>query len=297
MTKVETLRISAHGIEAEFAPACGGLTVSASQHGQPLLYTPKPTVLKPGMIHYFGNWPLAPFANRAFGAVVHRGKDVLPLPANDPDQPNMTIHGFSWQQPWEVLAHAPNRIHLRHRQSTAAGPYRYTAEQKIAATSHGLETGLSVTNDADQDLPFGLGLHPWLPRDEDTELSLFAGRILALGHEYRPKEIVTLNADSDFSEPRRLHDDRETVVQFCESTGPARIRYPSRGYQLIARWENASYPLLWSPKGAPFLCLEPQTHALGAPSDPIAQDAGPLTLLAPGETLSMRLMLTSERLS
>ena len=50
------------------------------------------------------------------------------------------------------------------------------------------------------------------------------------------------------------------------------------------------------PAGADFLCVEPQSHAIGAPSEPAARDAAPLKRLVPGETLEGWLRIAPETL-
>lgn len=292
----EVLSIAGHGIDAQFAPAYGGLTVAARHNGWPLLYTPADPALRPGTIHYFGNWPLAPFANRAFKAKLRFGGETWDLPANDPESPGSTLHGFSWQAPWEVTDRARDKIVMHHRQTEPAGPYRYSAMQTVAATPQGFVTDLAIVNEADRSLPYGLGLHPWFPREADTEVSYKAARVLTLGEDYQPLAIAGPDAGTDFSTSRRLDADRETAIQFCQGDSRAAITYPSRGFRIAMRWDNADCPMFWSPVGAPFLCLEPQTHAMGAPSEPIAHEAGPLALLAPGQSLAIRLTLAADAL-
>jgi aldose 1-epimerase len=43
--------------------------------------------------------------------------------------------------------------------------------------------------------------------------------------------------------------------------------------------------VVWAPAGADFLCVEPQSHAAGAPSEAVVRAASPLRRLQPGEAL------------
>jgi galactose mutarotase-like enzyme len=43
--------------------------------------------------------------------------------------------------------------------------------------------------------------------------------------------------------------------------------------------------VVWAPAGADFLCVEPQSHAIGAPSEAIVRALTPLKRLESGETL------------
>jgi aldose 1-epimerase len=52
--------------------------------------------------------------------------------------------------------------------------------------------------------------------------------------------------------------------------------------------------VVWAPAGANFLCVEPQSHAIGSPSEAIVREISPLQRLAPGETLAGWLRIAPE---
>ena len=55
-------------------------------------------------------------------------------------------------------------------------------------------------------------------------------------------------------------------------------------------------PVVWAPAGADFLCVEPQSHAIGAPSEEAVRKVTPLRRLEPGETLSGWMRIAPQKL-
>ena len=64
------------------------------------------------------------------------------------------------------------------------------------------------------------------------------------------------------------------------------VETPSAGLRLrLDASANLRHPVLWTPPDADFVCLEPQSHGLGAASEEAARAVTPLARLGPGETL------------
>ena len=88
---------------------------------------------------------------------------------------------------------------------------------------------------------------------------------------------------------------RETAWSFLGWDGIARIETPSTGLAItLTASESLRCPVVWAPAGADFLCVEPQSHAIGAPSEAAARAAAPLRRLQPGETLEGWLRIVPE---
>jgi aldose 1-epimerase len=88
-----------------------------------------------------------------------------------------------------------------------------------------------------------------------------------------------------------------TAWSFLGWDGTARIETPSTGLAItLTASADLDCPVVWAPAGADFLCVEPQSHAIGAPSEPAARAASPLRRLAPGETLEGWLRIAPEAL-
>jgi aldose 1-epimerase len=55
--------------------------------------------------------------------------------------------------------------------------------------------------------------------------------------------------------------------------------------------------VVWAPPHADFLCIEPQSHGIGAPSEPAAREATPMARLSPGEILTGWMRIGAESLA
>ena len=176
------LTLAAHDFKAVLVPECGGLVRSlAWSHAgrtHELLYAAPDKPLLPGTIHWFSLWPLVPFANRAFGAVLLNGDRRIPLPRNDPRNPAGAIHGLGWQAAWTVAERSSEAATMVHRRSQGPDPYRYEARMDLRLDPGAVTIELSVTNEADGPLPYGIGLHPWFDRDADTQVRCEAARVM-----------------------------------------------------------------------------------------------------------------------
>lgn len=233
----------------------------------------------------FGVWPMVPFANRAFDGVVRADGQCWQLPINDPAR-NATIHGFGWQDRWDVPAFGAGQAVMTHQHRSPGRGYAYDARFAIAAQEDGLLFELSVVNRAGEAMPFGLGLHPWFPRRADTRVMLLAQGALDLPDDLRNGVPGPVPAPFDFRSARGLGE-ATLAASYLDWSGVAEIVTPSLGLALrMSAGESLRHPLLWAPTGADFFCLEPQSHALGAPSEPSVAARTPLALLQPGEALS-----------
>ncbi|MBT9290355.1 aldose 1-epimerase [Prosthecodimorpha staleyi] len=293
------MRIQAGAYAAEIRPEAGGLLHRLTvEHGGgvvDLVHAPagaEPSTASPNL---FGLWPLVPFANRAFGGRVEADGIAFQVALNDPGG-GAAIHGFGWQANWRTIEAGPAHVLLEHRRDDGPDPYRYVAQQRFTLSEAGLRVDLSVVNTGARPLPFGLGLHPWFPRDPDTRLTLRAGGALILGPGYRATGHGPVPGELDFGSGARVHRGRELVASYTGWDGTARLDYPARGFAIrISADPDLSAPLLWAPPDADFVCLEPQTHAIGAPSEAAARAVTPLRVLAPGESwaVSMTIAMVS----
>jgi len=296
---MDALTLSAHDIEALLVPECGGLVRSLVWlHGgrsHDLLSAAPDKPLLPGTVHWFGLWPMVPFANRAFGATLLDGDRRIDLPPNDPRDPAGTIHGFGWQAAWTVAERSIDAATMVHRRTEGPDPYRYEARMGVRLDPSAVAIDLSVTNEAETPLPYGIGLHPWFDRDADTEIRCEAQRVMRLAPDYRPLGAADVAPDLDLSRRRALPHEAEFVASYLDATGEAEIVWPGRGLALRMSFSGTlRCPLVWLPANAPYFCIEPQSHAVGAPSEALAQAVTPLARLSPGETLSGRVRLVPE---
>jgi len=298
----EIIILNAHGFRAEIWRK-GANTVrlvhTAEGVETPMLYAPEQPEAGETP-RWFGSWPMLPMCNRAFAAKLDTGFGIHDLPANDPSGAN--IHGFSWQNTWDVVAQRPNRVVLQHV-ARGLGPFDYTAQTSVTLEESGVSFDLSVTHQGEAPLPYGMGFHPWFPADGDTLVSFKAAGEIYMAEGFRPVGSGPVRAMHDFSHGRgiRRHAeglvgglDCETAANYLEWDGTMQVHWPKRRKALVLNASpNLRSPVVWSPVGAEFVCFEPQSHAVGAQTEGLVRALAPMRILARGETLhgSMRLSL------
>lgn len=296
------LVLEAGPIRASIAPGAGGI-VTALDWTAPdgrrhsVLHAPegvRPSTAAPNL---FGSWAMLPFANRAFDGVVDDGERRFAVPENNP-RGGGNIHGFGWQSAWTALSATSDRVLLEHRRSEGPDPYRYCATQELTVDEHGLNIRFAIVNEANEILPYGIGHHPWFPCAPDTRLRMKAEGTLVFGDAFRAVGHAPLVDGGPYAEGAIFATGRETAWSFLGWDGTARIETASTGLAItLTASETLRCPVVWAPPGADFLCVEPQSHAIGSPSEPAARAAAPLKRLAPGETLEGWLRIRPEALA
>src|SRR5581483_8509022 len=111
---------------------------------------------------------LVPWSNRISGGGFHFRGRFHALEPNLPGEPS-PIHGNGFSSAWEAVEASPTSATLTLA-SDGPSPYRYSAEVRYALEAGALRVALKVVNRAEIALPFGLGLHPWLPRTPGATL-------------------------------------------------------------------------------------------------------------------------------
>ena len=284
---MQPITIEAHDLTAEILPQAGGMLKSLTWRHRgcdhALLYPAGQAPRADSTADRHGLWPLVPFANRAFGARLLHGGERLVLPVNDATD-GSTMHGFGWQAAWQVAELGAGHILLCHAYDRA-DPYAYAAEFGVTLLPGEARLSLAVSNTGPRALPFGIGLHPWFPRSEGTRLTCTARGALRFGPRYQATGTGPVMPVDDYSAGRLLPP--ETAVSYLDWDGVAVLSEIAPGLGLTIRAsETLRHPVLWTPQDAPFVCFEPQSHAIGAPSEPTVAAATPLAALQPGETLS-----------
>ncbi|MDR3443774.1 MULTISPECIES: aldose 1-epimerase [unclassified Dyella] len=228
-------------------------------------------------------YPLVPWSNRIDrGGFEVDGAHVALLP-NRADDP-YPIHGTAWQRAWRVEQDGPDGALLVLDDATP-GAYTYRAEQRYALRGDTLRIALTVRNEGEAPLPFGLGLHPFFLHHDGARLRAAATQVwLNDGHSPIPVERVAVPSAWDFRAGRALPDE-EINHCFVEWDGHATIEWPGLGLALDLAADMDAF-ILYTPVGADFFCFEPVDHCIDAVHRPGGALANGMTRLAPGERLT-----------
>jgi aldose 1-epimerase len=291
------LTLSAGPLTARLSPAFAGIVAGLDWRAPdgrvlPLLHSPAGAVPTTATSNMFGSWAMVPFANRAFGGLVDDGERLFTVPSNDRSG---NMHGFGRQSAWEIVRYDRGRATLEHRRTEGPDPYRYRATQTVSLDETGMTVEIAVTNEAETALPYGLGHHPWFPCAPDTRLGMTARGALVFGEAFRAVDSAVFDDGGPYAGKPVFATGRETAWSFLDWDCIARIETPSTGLAItLSASESLRHPVVWAPAGADFLCVEPQSHAIGAPSEAIVRALTPLKRLESGETFEGWLRIAPE---
>lgn len=241
------------------------------------------------------SYPLAPWSNRISGGGLSVDEKFHAIAPNAIGMP-YPIHGDAWQQPWQYQQHDATSLDMSLESNRFNGnPHHYRAVQTFKLVDGGMDQCLTVTHLGDQPLPYGLGLHPWLPRSEQTTLQAKVGGVWRSHPDCLPKEYST-----DFPPSWDLNAGilaAGTLIDNCFTgwDGSAHVTWPDQDLQLTLSQSTvnvevgtysieANYLLGYRPSGGDHFCLEPVSHPIDAfhlPEQPGLQ------VLEKGESLTL----------
>jgi len=286
---IERLILRNECLLAEVAPAVGGALARLDWLGgarpEPLLRALAPDVAgmpAPGQMACF---PLLPWSNRmAPTGFAFEGRRYVPAPNRDGEP--CPIHGDGWQQGWQVAAHSDVCVALT-LQRPDARPFAYHAMLRYTLDGPALIVELEVCNSGAASLPFGTGLHPWMPDAQGARLQARADGVWQSGADKLPLERGAIPDGWRFDAPAALPPGGVDHA-FDGWPGVARIDWPARAVALAIE-ADMDYFILYAPPGRDFFCFEPVDHPVNAHNLPGYPG---LTVLARGATLRRRCVFT-----
>lgn len=275
-------------LAAEIRPSYGGrITRFAREGGQDFF---RPTPDQSGDVHSpfkTGCYPLVPYSNRIdHGRFAFRGRDIV-LPPHPQASPH-AMHGHGSVSAWTVLARAADRILITYRHPAGSWPFDYEAIQDIRLKSEqGLVVRIAVTNLSDQEMPVGLGLHPFFDLAPGTRARFRARQLWLAGPDFLPHTRLPVPPELDFSAGGEIGEaPRDHGFEGWD--GRARIDWEGRNEGMTIDADAVlGHLILHRPRELPYFCLEPVSHVTNAFNLANAghEDTG-MRCLAPGETLA-----------
>jgi aldose 1-epimerase len=264
------------GVACTLEPELGGSLLSLSVDGVDVL---RRSPSKPRDILEAACFPLVPFANRiAGGRMTFQGREIVLPP--DPAAPPHAHHGHGWRRPWRLLERSEAHAELAYRHEPDDWPWAYDAVQRIQLIDGGAEIELSVTNSSNEDMPAGLGLHPYFVRGEGDTILVGAARMVTSGSDGIPNGEAPVVAGEKSLESIEGMDNL-----LLDESGRARLS--AGGVRCGMNAQGAVGFHLYVPEKENFFCVEPVSHRPNAFSSNAEEHA-----LAPGETRRLNMQLT-----
>ena len=247
-----------------------------------------------------GGFALVPWSNRLFGGQLMAGRQALSVPANRTGIAH-PVHGVGWQTCWQVeRADAAQVLLAYQHRASDAWPFDHQCAQTIALSGQGARWALTLTNTSAGPMPAGAGFHPWLAADAGDTVAFDAATVWQQNAEAWPDRAQALAKAPSFSfrPPRPVGG---VQVNHCYGgwPGSATLERPTQGVRLrLAASPNLAHLVVYRTADAPWICIEPVSHATGAWSLPALHAAAQgVRWLAPGEQLSVWMEIHVEALA
>jgi aldose 1-epimerase len=252
-----------------------------------------------------GCFVMAPFVNRiADGRFAFQGREYR-MPLNRPAQ-GMAIHGFSRDHAWRVLLAERDHALFQDEVSSPDHPWCYTVTMDVSLDENGVQIALTLRNDGAEPLPFGMGLHPFIPCGPDTTIAFSASGLFASdsrGLPVAPQVAVdALACGAPVSVQAWRGTDRcyvDWAGQRARSTvrPTVKIEWPQQNCAMTLTADGAfRHGHLFLPEGRDVLCVEPVSHLPDAINRPALGADAAMTVLKPAESLWASLRLAAEAL-
>jgi aldose 1-epimerase len=279
------VRIGDGAIEVEVLPAVGARLHRLRAFGRDLLRTPDDPQRHVDDSWFWGSYPMAPWCNRvAAGPMLVAGRPV-DLPATFPD--GTAIHGQVSRRAWEDRGDGVFQI--------AGGgdgwPWDYTVDQRIAVTADQLELDLRLTNRSDASMPGGIGFHPWFRKP--LRVAIAAGRVHPSNLATEP-DPIPVSGPFDLRRLGPLADGLDAAWADVADP-PVILDWPAGIRATMSVLGPTRFIVAASPSAIDAVAVEPQTHAPDGIRRLQNGEPGGLALIAPGQSLELRVRLAFER--
>lgn len=291
-------------IRADRGGNCLGLCHSAS--GAELLRTPPTEEIYEKNPNVYGMPLLFPPNRIRDGQYTFQGRRYR-FPINEPAR-NHHIHGLLSVTPFDVETETADVARLVYR-ADAAHPYldfphAFTVALEYRLGAEGLSQTLTVKNDGNADMPFGVGFHtalnvPFLPgaRAEDCRLAVTAGKIW----RYDERILPTGETADAGAYTRGVPAAQQRVSELMDmggSGGVATLTDAAAGGRIVYEaGPGYRFWMLFNQGGeAGYICPEPQTWIVDAPNLPFSREITGFDAIAPGDRRVLHTQLRFETL-
>ena len=296
------LELTAGAARVALAPAIGGSIASFTLGGRPVLRRTPSAALAAHDVRGLACYPLVPYSNRIRDAELRFGGRRYTLARNFGNHPH-SIHGVGWQRPWVVAERAANhaRLVLAHEprgDDARAWPWPFEATLAFRLTDVGEDAALllatiALRNTGSEPFPFGLGFHPFFPKDASTQLHFAAAGVWRNDPTQLPQALEAIPDAWRFDPPRAL-DAIALDNVFTGWNGTATLADAAQASTRIDADRALSFLVVYAPHGGHFVAVEPVSHETDAFNR--SADGAPRTgmrVLAPGSAFSCTMRISA----
>lgn len=285
MAEDEVVDLRAGSMELQLCPRVGG-AITAFRFRNRDVMRPAGAALFRGEPRQASCFPLVPFSGRIADARFRfRGREYR-LEPNFAPEPH-AIHGQGWQNPWRVTHRGESFAELELEHTVPATPLHYRAVQRLTLTDDALEIEIGLTNTGADEMPAGIGLHPYFIRTAGVALQARLDHVWLNDDDRKlPRERVPMPETWDFSGSPKIAE-LELDNVFGGWDGKATIVWPETALKLTIEAEPVfGHLVVYLPPGQDFFCVEPVSHAsngFNLLEDGV--DGTGVRVLAPGEEI------------
>lgn len=279
MSDQRVVTVGAGDIEVELLPEIGARLHRLRVGGHDLLRAP--VDISEHVLHpfFWGGYVMAPWCGRLAPGPIAVGNRTVDLPPNFPD--GSAIHGQVYAAPWRQVGDASFGIDAG---GSGGWPWRYRVEIYVAVGDAALSLVLRLTNQDDQPMPGGIGLHPWFPLP--VEVAIHADTVYASNSDTSPSS-QPVSGDLDLRHRQRMAEGVDATWPDPHDP-PLELLWPEHHLRAVVR---APFPTLHivaayaAERSA--IATEPQTHAPQGLRRFLNHEPGALTLISPGEAIEL----------
>lgn len=296
----EVISIKSGNLALELYPAVGGSVASFQLQrggGTIDLFRPFDKSLPLDALN-MASFPLTPYSNRIINCHLDFEGEILNVGPPFGTELHQ-LHGDGWKRAWQVSERGDNYavLHLPAVENPHT-PYFYEAEQVFELTPSRLTISMRLTNRGRR-LPFGLGHHPYFPRNDRTVLKAYLPEFWH-SNAIVPQRLSVVPSEWDFSRGIEMADHNFAPARqgvkgldlmdhcFHGWDQQAEITWPDKKLRVtMSADENFKDFVIYIPQHFPFFCAEAVTHVIDAFNlqGRGVQDTGTV-ILNEGESLS-----------
>ena len=249
--------------KAELVPSLGALVTKFSVGGRELLYLDEASIAsEDSKVARRGGVPLL---------FPSPGRLKSELFEAEGRYGSLKNHGFARDCAFTVRSREPSKVSLRLEASDETlshYPWQFSLEVDISIEARALRYDVRITNDDEETMPCGFGLHPYFLVRDKTRARVSTGATQAWDNRISRHVELALPLDFTASElDLHLVDHWARHLDFDSGDGAIRIV----ASDAFRTW------VLWTVEGRDFVCVEPWTSpgdALNSKKDLIVLAAG-----------------------